>query len=123
MCPTHPAGASPAAANTYNLLPEQSQRLKLIGSPLDARKGESLTISYNLPDEPSRVNCFVFDLSGRKIRTLADNALVPARGNLYWDGRKQGGSYAHRGLYIVLWESQAASGGKIYRKQTTAVLK
>lgn len=120
---THPAGASPAAANTYNLLPEQSQRLKLSGSPFDARKGESLTISYNLPDEPSRVNCYVFDLGGRKIRTLADNALVPARGNLYWDGRKQGGSYAHRGLYIVLWESQAASGGKIYRKQTTAVLK
>jgi hypothetical protein len=119
----HPDGASPAAENTLNILPPQTQRLKLSGSPIDARQGESLTISFNLPDDPSRVNCYIFDLSGRKISTLADNSQVSARGNLFWDGRKQGGSYAQRGLYIVLWESQAASGGNIYRRQTTAVVK
>lgn len=120
---THPDGASPANANLQNVLPPQDERLKIIGSPLSTQFGEKLSISYNLPDDPSRVNCQVFDLNGHSIKILASNTLVSARGNLYWDGRKQGGSPAPRGLYLLLWESQGASGGKTYRKQMTAVLK
>lgn len=119
----HPDGASPGSNNVQSVLPPQSERLKLLGSPFDPKKGESLCFSFNLPDDPSRVNCYIYDLSGRLVRTLADNTQVSARGSLTWNGRKDSGSFASRGLYILLWESQSSSGGKIYRRQLTAVVK
>ncbi|MDY0152213.1 MAG: hypothetical protein RBS43_08080, partial [Candidatus Cloacimonas sp.] len=64
-----------------------------------------------------------FDLRGSKIRILADNTLCSDRGIFTWDGRKQNGSFAPRGLYFILWESQSEDGGKILRKQQTAVIR
>ncbi|MDD3577558.1 MAG: lamin tail domain-containing protein [Candidatus Cloacimonetes bacterium] len=119
----HPDGASPAANNQSSLLPDQNKRLEVLGSPFDPRESESLVISYKLPDEPSRVNCFVYDLSGRLIRKLADNQSVASRGMISWDGRRSNGSFAPRGLYILLWESQSSNGGRVYRRQLTAVIR
>ncbi len=116
-----PEGSSPGAANESTVLPPQEQRLKLIGSPFDPRKAESLSVSFNLPDDPSRVNCFIYDLAGRKIRTLADNSLVPARGSFEWNGRTGNGACVPRGIYLLLWESQGS--GKVYRKQHSFVVK
>jgi len=118
---TNPDGSSPGVANDNTVLPPQEQRLKLIGSPIDPRKAESLTVSFSLPDDPSRVNCFIYDLAGRKICTLADNSLVPARGSFEWNGRTGNGQVAPRGIYLLLWESQGS--GKVYRKQHSFVVK
>lgn len=110
--------------NVYqNQLPEQAEKLKILGSPCDPHQAEAITISYNLPDPSNRVNCTIYDLKGRVVRELADHSLVEARGLLSWDGKRQNGSYAKRGLYIILWESQAASYGKVLRKQLSAVIK
>ena len=118
----NPLGASPAQENTMIHLPDQEQRLLLSGSPLNVHAAESLVLSFSLPDDPSRVSCSVFDLAGRKVASLADNQSIPARGYISWDGRIAGGRIAPRGLYIILWESQAAGGGRIYRKQLSAVV-
>lgn len=115
---------NPGRPNTthHNDLPEHEERLKIFGSPCDPAKAEQITLSYHLPDLSSRVNCTVYDLQGRLVRHLADHALVEARGLLSWDGRKQNGSYAPRGLYIILWESQSTSSGRIIHKQLCAVI-
>jgi hypothetical protein len=104
-------------------LPEHAQKLKIFGSPCDPSKGESITISYKLTDPANLINCSIYDLLGHKIRCLADNQLVADQGVLNWDGRKQNGSYAKRGLYIILWESQSSERGKVMRKQLSAVIR
>lgn len=120
-----PLGATPGLPNSSpgTDLGEQSDKVKIIGSPLDPRSSETIIISYSLPDTANRANCYIYDLAGRKLRTLAESTQIPQRGNLYWDGKTQSGKIAERGLYIILWESQATSGGKVYRKQLTAVIK
>ncbi|MFA7025572.1 MAG: lamin tail domain-containing protein [Candidatus Cloacimonadaceae bacterium] len=106
-----------------NQLPEHDERLKILGSPCAPRQAEAITISYNLPDPSNQINCTIYDLKGRVVKHLADHTLAPARGLLSWDGKRQNGSYAERGLYIILWESQATSGGKVLRKELSAVIR
>lgn len=116
---------SPGKVNDAHLqeLPEHPERLKLLGSPCDVAKGEQVSISYNLPDASSRINCRIYDLQGRLVVSLAEHSLVSERGLLAWNGRLSGGRYAPRGVYLILWESQPASGGRIYRRQLSAVIK
>jgi len=104
-------------------LPEHEERLKIVGSPCDPKSGDEILISYKFPFSGIRVNCSIYDLTGRKIRQLADNEPLGGQGILRWDGLSARGAFAQRGLYIILWESQDASGGKIHRRQLTAVIK
>jgi len=98
-------------------------KVVLTGSPCDAKAGEKIALAYNFPSATNRITCNIYDLSGRKICSVADYILVNAAGVIYWNGCKQDGNFAPRGLYIILWEAQNADGGKIMRKQFTAVLK
>lgn len=119
-----PEGGTPGAGNSLppvQDLPDPG-KIALSGSPFSPLLGERIAIAYHLQAPANRISCHIFDLNGTKISTLADYTLSGESGALYWDGTKQNGKYAPRGLYIVLWESQASSGGKILRKQLTAVL-
>lgn len=118
-------GGTPGQANS---IPPQLElpdpgNISLNGSPCKAIAGESISIAYNLQAQANRISCKIFDLRGVKIRTLADNTLCTNTGILYWDGRTQEGTFAARGLYFILWEAQADSGGKIMRKQLSAVIR
>ncbi len=116
---------NPGQDNNIHLqdLPDHDQTLKIFGSPCDPRKGEAVTISYKLPDPENTVTCNVYDLYGHKIRCLADNQLIANEGLLSWDARKQNGSIARRGIYIILWESQSGNKAGVMRKQLSAVIK
>ena len=119
-----PEGGTPGLENSLppvQDLPDPG-KIALSGSPFSPLLGERIAIAYHLKATSNRISCHIFDLNGSKICTLADYASSGESGVLYWDGTKQNGKYAPRGLYIVLWESQASSGGKILRKQLTAVL-
>ena len=117
-------GGTPGQPNS---IPPQIQlpelgSIKLSGSPCKTNLGESISIAYNLQASSNRLSCNVFDLRGVKVCSIADNALISESGILYWNGRKQDGSFVPRGLYFILWESQASSGGKVLRKQLSAVI-
>lgn len=117
-------GGSPGRANSTAAqieLPDIGS-ISIQGSPCKISLGESIRVTYNLQAASNRISCKIFDLRGEKIRTLADNTLGTNSGVLYWDGRKQDGSLAPRGLYFLLWESQPQSGGKVMRKQLSAVI-
>ena len=117
-------GATPGRENSNPPaldLPAQGS-IGINGSPCKAQAGESISIIYNLLTASNRVSCKVFDLNGNKIRTLADNLNCNQSGVLVWDGRKEGGKYAERGLYFILWESQATEGGSAIRKQLSVVI-
>ncbi|MDD2229994.1 MAG: lamin tail domain-containing protein [Candidatus Cloacimonetes bacterium] len=118
------SGGTPGQPNSIPpqiQLPEPGS-IKLSGSPCKTKQGESISIAYNLQAVSNRVSCNVFDLRGVKVRSIADNTLITESGVFYWNGRKQDGSFAPRGLYFILWESQASSGGKVLRKQLSAVI-
>jgi len=117
-------GGTPGLPNS---LPPQMEipeagSVKLIGSPCKPEAGEKISLTYHLKSSANRINCSIFDLRGSKLRTLADYTLSGDTGILYWDGRKQDGSLVPRGLYIILWESQSSEGGRIFRKQLSAVI-
>lgn len=117
------AGSSPGQPNQSSQpeIPQISGRLAILGSPFNARAGEELQIVYDLPGEGNTANCFIYDQAGRRRRILASGASIPAKGYFLWDGRDREGRFLPTGLYFILWESRSDSG-KIYRRQTTAIL-
>lgn len=117
------AGATPGRANSESAPPPQfSGTLQLAGSPLKLGSGEAISLWYQLDTPENFLNCRVFDRAGTCVAVLADNLSIPAEGSLTWSGRSSGGAYLPRGLYFILWESRAASGGKTLRRQFSAVL-
>lgn len=51
--------------------------------------------------EAGAVRLEIFDLVGRRIRTIADRRFEPGRHALEWDGRRDDGTRADAGLYFV----------------------
>ncbi|MBW6513487.1 MAG: lamin tail domain-containing protein [Candidatus Syntrophosphaera sp.] len=118
-----PSGATPGRANSQSApVPDFSGTFNLVGSPFNAKAGESVSLFYQLENEQSRVNCRIFDRAGHRVRILADGLLIPSEGSLSWDGRDTEGHFASRGLYFILWESCPTSGGKTLRRQFSAAV-
>ncbi|MBK8164502.1 MAG: CotH kinase family protein [bacterium] len=57
------------------------------------------TLSFVLPIEAT-TSLEIFDLSGRRVRTLAAGTLAAGRHDLVWDGRDQAGRAAPSGSYL-----------------------
>ncbi|MCK6621491.1 MAG: T9SS type A sorting domain-containing protein [Calditrichaceae bacterium] len=57
------------------------------------------TITLSLPQD-SRVSLQVYDVTGRKVRTLADQPLPAGGHKIAWDGRNEGGEPVSSGVYI-----------------------
>ena len=47
------------------------------------------------------VSLMIYDVLGRKIRTLVDDEKAPGVYNVVWDGRNEGGSFVATGLYFA----------------------
>ncbi len=121
---TDPSGGTPGRSNSTvsQDFPSFRGKIHVDGSPANPKLNEAIRIWFQDFEAGTSVSVNVFDLAGRKVRTLADNTSIPESGYLEWNGRMGSGSYAVRGLYIILWESQV-SGGRINRRQMQAVIK
>ncbi len=60
----------------------------------------AVNLVLGLP-EAQEVSVAVFDMQGRRVRTLADGTLAAGRHVLVWDGRGEAGGRAASGLYFV----------------------
>jgi flagellar hook assembly protein FlgD len=58
------------------------------------------TISYELPAGARRVRLFVFDLSGRVVRTLVDDDQPGGSYDVEWDGKNDSGEAIASGVYF-----------------------
>jgi len=56
------------------------------------------------PGADPRVRLQLFDVTGRRVRVLADGALAAGRHTLVWDGRLEGGRRAPAGIYFYRLE-------------------
>ncbi|MCK4511605.1 T9SS type A sorting domain-containing protein, partial [bacterium] len=86
------------------------------GVPGDEQLVDSLEHAHPNPFNPSttiefsiatrgRVTARVYDLAGRKLRTLLDEVLEPGAHRTCWDGRTDGGRGAPSGVYFIRVEA------------------
>ena len=59
----------------------------------------STSISFYLPG-PERVRLEIYDIQGRRIRTLADQTMEGGRHTLHWNGTNDAGSNVSSGVYL-----------------------
>lgn len=70
--------------------------------PNPFRFGQSTSIPIAVPGGSStRVDLAVYDVAGRRVRTLLDGEVTPGEQTLSWDGRDDRGRVVPRGVYVV----------------------
>jgi hypothetical protein len=57
------------------------------------------TIEYSIPGK-SIVDLSIYDVAGRKVRTLVSDEQLPGSYSLVWDGRNDGGRQVATGVYF-----------------------
>ena len=66
--------------------------------------GSSTEIAFLLPAQ-MRVSVVVYDVSGRRVRTLVDRALPAGRHQANWDGRTDDGQSVSAGVYFYTFQA------------------
>jgi hypothetical protein len=92
-----PEGATGVREQAYS--PGQGPLKTALYSPFPTPFVRSATIRYSLAAE-GRVSLRVHDLTGRTVRTLADNVVRPGRYSLSWRGTDDRGRELARGVYF-----------------------
>jgi flagellar hook assembly protein FlgD len=60
----------------------------------------STTVQFELP-RLSKVNLVIFDLLGRKVKTLVNKSVAPGKYEVQWNGRNESGVPVSSGIYIL----------------------
>ncbi|MEK6572060.1 MAG: FlgD immunoglobulin-like domain containing protein, partial [Bacteroidota bacterium] len=66
-------------------------------------------IRFAVPND-SKVQLVIFDILGRKVRTLVDNILPPGRYKTTWDSRDDYGMRVGSGAYLYRLIADGSSG-------------
>jgi len=122
----HPRGATPGEKNSI-FTPVVPTGASLSASPNpfspDGDGYEEVTIiSYRLPTAAARITLRLFDMRGRRVRTLLDQDRCSSAGEAIWDGRSDSGERLKMGVYIVFMEALDDRRGLVCREKKTVVL-
>ena len=102
---TDPAGATPGAKNSlFTLIKPNSLKIHIEPNPFspDGDGFEDHTIiSIESPAEAARMRLDIYDILGRKVRTIKDNSFTGSTINLVWDGQNDKGQKVNMGIYII----------------------
>lgn len=82
-------------------------------------------ISYRFDASYIRMRVRIFDMMGRQIAAPVDNVILPAVGNVVWDGRDGSGKVVRFGIYVMYIEVTGPDGSTIgtYKKQLVVAKK
>ena len=58
-------------------------------------------ISIHSKLKSARIRTIIYDIGGRKIRTLVDNRYFAGKADFVWDGKNDKGNVARTGIYII----------------------
>jgi hypothetical protein len=83
--------------------PAPGARLTLAAHPNPTAAG--LTVEFNLPRDAARASLAVYDLSGRRQRTILAGALAAGPHTVTWDGRADDGARPGAGIYFLRLET------------------
>ena len=84
---------------------KESQTITSYPNPFSPDQSGFTTISFSLL-QSEKVSMQIFDVEGRLIRTLADDAMIAGTHELTWDGRDANGNAMSAGIYLLRIESQ-----------------
>jgi hypothetical protein len=104
--PPSPDPAPDPADQPMGWQPRHGVLRTLSGTPL----GPGPALAVELP-APAAVRLDLFDLSGRRVRTLADRTLPSGVTVLPWDGRDEAGHALPRGVYFARLSGPGLSAG------------
>lgn len=96
--------------------------IKLLCSPFNPLANETMHLQYNFGDDSNSINCYVYDLQGKKIFTIASDLAIGSTGELVWHGKDKHGKPFDRGIYVLLVEAKNSSKRYFLKKQLTVVL-
>ncbi len=81
----------------------------------------STTISYSVP-ENSSVKLDIYDVAGRKVRSLVDESRSAGYHNVVWNGRDENGSQVSSGMYLYRFTATPIGGEKAFTQSGKLVL-
>ncbi|HLF07220.1 MAG TPA: FlgD immunoglobulin-like domain containing protein, partial [Thermoplasmata archaeon] len=84
--------------------PEQVVLRAFLRTNSPVSTGVTATVEFGL-EQPGAVSLVVFDVSGRRIRTLAQETLAAGTYARGWDGRDDQGNGVAAGIYLVKLET------------------
>jgi len=58
-------------------------------------------MAYAVAGDGASVEISVYDLAGRRMKTLASGFEAPGRHDVAWDGRDESGAHVRRGMYFI----------------------
>ena len=76
--------------------------------PNPFRLGEQTTIRFAVPEPasgPARASLVVYDVLGRRVRTLVDGDVIAGEQAVTWDGASDAGATVPSGVYLARLES------------------
>lgn len=113
-----PKRATPGAENSVGIPGVvEGVRLLISPNPFD----DQATIAYYLPVPRAHVHLWVYDRTGRKVKTLLAAAEGGGHRSLVWDGRGDHGLFLKPGIYVLYLEA-GTSAGAVFRARETVVL-
>lgn len=117
--------ATPGFLNSqYSEAPRPTAELTIepaIFSPDNDGFQDLLTVSYRFEQAGFTGTLTVFDLAGRPVRELLNNALLGTEGAVSWDGIRDDGSKARIGPYVLVLEAYDLQG-EVERIRRTVTL-
>ena len=120
------AGATPGEQNSiFSDLSVRKSKIEIEPNPFspdDDGFEDHTIISGEIPDKSARIKIQIFDIKGRKIRTLSDNAFTGSQFNIVWDGKDDKNQFARMGIYIVFVQILNDRNGIIRELKTSVVL-
>ena len=119
-------GATPGKRNSiYSDLSAKTAKVEVSPNPFSPDEDgfeDHTIISGTIPDKSARIKIQIFDIKGRKIKTLQDNNFTGSTFNVVWDGKDENNQNARMGIYIVYVQILNDRNGVIRELKTSVVL-
>ncbi len=104
-----PGGATPGRANSTAV--DYSEMLEMTVTPNPFVRGAEVAIECNVPFQTT-LSAYVFDINGRKIKTLVEKQPVVS-GVIAWDGADDDGCLLAPGVYVMFFQTDSGGSRKI----------
>ncbi|HGY55437.1 MAG TPA: hypothetical protein ENK44_07045 [Caldithrix abyssi] len=119
-------GATPGRQNSLFTAPGgQKGSLQIEPNPFspdgDGFEDHAL-ITVHSATAASRLRADIFDITGRKIRTLQDNVFSGSNAQLVWNGRDDSGTKVRMGIYVVFVQLLDDRSGVLQEMKETVVV-
>ncbi|MBD3334768.1 MAG: hypothetical protein GF355_04575 [Candidatus Eisenbacteria bacterium] len=93
----HGGSSTSGVDDLEDLLPARFALARIAPNPFSP----SATIRYDVPARGGAVRIDIYNVAGRRIKTLVDRESVPGRHVLVWDGATDAGRRVGAGVYFV----------------------